>query len=73
MFLDTGANQEPVQVTLSPSGTQLQLLFPNGAQFNHGAGAMLCTYQPGNPGPQGPIDYASPQYRAVVPYTYIIQ
>jgi hypothetical protein len=73
MFLDMGPTQEPVQVTLDQSGTKLQLLFPNGAQFNHPPGAMLCTYQPGNPGPQGPIDYASPQYRAVVPYTYIIQ
>jgi hypothetical protein len=73
MFLETGANQEQVLVTLSQSGTQLQLVFPGGAKLSHPAGAMLCTYQPGNPGPQGPIDYASPQYRAVVPYTYIIQ
>jgi hypothetical protein len=73
MFLETGAHQEAVQVTMDATGTKLQLLFPNGAQFSHPAGSMLCTYQPGNPGPQGPIDYASPQYRAVVPYTYIIQ
>jgi hypothetical protein len=73
MFLDSGATQEPVQVTLDQTGTRLQLLFPNGAQFSHPPGAMLCTYQPGNPGPQGAIDYSSPQYKAVVPYTYIVQ
>ena len=28
---------------------------------------------PGNPGPQGSINYDSPQYKAVVPFTYIIQ
>jgi hypothetical protein len=79
MFLDSGATQEPVQVTqlMDPKTgapqQQLLLLFPSGAQFSHPPGAPLCTYQPGNPGPQGPIDYTSPQYRAVVPYTYIIQ
>jgi hypothetical protein len=73
MFLDSGIYQEPVQVTLDQTGTKLQLLFPNGPQYNHAPGAMLCTYQPGNPGPQGPIDYHSSQYRAVVPFTYIIQ
>ena len=31
MFLDIGATQEPVQVTLNQAGTQLQLLFPQGA------------------------------------------
>jgi len=73
MYLDMGGRQEPVQVTLDATGTKLQLLFPNGAQFAHQPGTMLCTYQPGNPGPQGPIDYGSPQYKAVVPFAYIIQ
>jgi hypothetical protein len=73
MFLDIGAKQEPVQVTLDQTGTRLQLLFPFGARFDHAPGAMLCTYQPGNPGPQGAIDYTSPQYQAVVPYAYIVQ
>jgi hypothetical protein len=85
MFLDSGTTQEPVQVTqllvwdntkqawVPDPSQRLLLLFPNGAQFSHPQGAVLCTYQPGNPGPQGPIDYNSPQYRAVVPYTYIIQ
>jgi hypothetical protein len=73
MFLDSGATQEPVQVTLDQTGTRLQLLFPNGAQFSHPPGATLCTYQPGNPGPQGAIDFTSPQFKAVVPFTYVVQ
>jgi hypothetical protein len=77
MFLDMGANQEQVTVNQSVDSTGtpvLQLSFgTSGAKYNHPPGSMLCNYQPGNPGPQGPIDYGSPQYRAVVPYTYIIQ
>ncbi len=77
MFLDMGATQEQVIVNQSVDSTGtpvLQLSFgATGAKFNHPPGAMLCNYQPGNPGPQGPIDYTSPQYRAVVPYTYIVQ
>ncbi|HEY1377293.1 MAG TPA: hypothetical protein VGF55_10890, partial [Gemmataceae bacterium] len=83
MYLDMGANQEPVTVNQAtveePTGsgkfvTVFQLTFgPTGAKFSHAPGATLCTYQPGNPGPQGPIDYTSPQYKAVVPYAYIIQ
>ena len=73
MFLDIGEKQEPVQVRLDNTGTKLQLLFPFGAKYSHAPGAMLCTYQPGNPGPQGAIDYSSPQYKAVVPFTYIVQ
>jgi hypothetical protein len=82
MYLDMGDRQERVQVTVSPSRTQLWLWFPpvpgvptdlGGAKFTHPPGTMLCTYQPGNPGPQGPINYASPQYKAVVPFAYIVQ
>jgi hypothetical protein len=78
LFLDMGQNQEWVEVigvdynhgtiTVAWSTTA----FPNGS-VGHPAGAMLSTYQPGNPGPQGPIDYESLQYKAVVPYTYVIQ
>ena len=39
----------------------------------HAAGFRLSNFQLGNPGPQGPIDYNTSQYKPVVPYTYIIE
>jgi hypothetical protein len=76
LFLDTGRNQEWVTVqSVNTTLNQITVVWPTTNKFSvgHPGGAMLSNYQPGNPGPQGAINYASPQYKAVVPYTYIIQ
>ena len=77
LYMDMGVNQEAVQVqAINTALGQIAITFAyskNGQSLGHSGSTMLCTYQPGNPGPQGPIDYGSPQYKAVVPYTYIIQ
>jgi hypothetical protein len=39
----------------------------------HAANFTLSYLRPGNPGPQGKVDYSTPQYSQVIPYTVIIQ
>lgn len=75
VFIGMGTSQEMATVTnLQITKGQMTLQFAaGGSQFSHPGGSMICTAQPGNPGPQGPIDYSSQQYKAVVPYTFIIQ
>jgi hypothetical protein len=79
LWADTGTQQEQVQVvSIQPPNPnpqvgdyyyKLRIQFTN----SHPAGFRLSNYRLGNPGPQGPIDYTSPQYSAVVPYTFIIE
>jgi hypothetical protein len=49
------------------------LIVPTGFQKTHAPGFTLSYLMPGNPGPQGPIDYSNPRYSQVIPYTVIIQ
>ncbi len=80
LFADTGVGQEQVTVTASgtdpndPTKGLLTVTFPgaNGS-VGHAAGFTLCNVVPGNPGPQGAIDYNLPQYKGMFPFTYIMQ
>ncbi len=80
LFADTGVNQEPVVVTAttpvvgdSTGSVVLTVSFPAGPSKGHAGGFMLCNVVPGNPGPQGAIDYNLPQYKGLIPFTYIMQ
>jgi hypothetical protein len=74
LYYGSGLTQEAVMVTAVGQTTGLLTLkFPNNTTVGHSPSELLSTYPLGNPGPQGLIDYNSPQYRAVVPYTYIVQ
>jgi hypothetical protein len=83
LWIDTGARQEQVYVEsfAPPAGSgqypTMRIKPRSGSQLGytmpHAAGFRISNVQLGNPGPQGPIDYNSPQYRPVVPYTFVIE
>ena len=72
LYADSGVQMEVLRnCTLDGQGN---LLVPApGFQKTHAAGFTLSYLQPGNPGPQGKIDYTNARFSQVVPYTLIIQ
>jgi hypothetical protein len=71
MYADVGTQQETLQgCTINSNG---QLVVPNGFQRSHAPGFSLSYLRPGNPGPQGSINYFDPRYSQVIPYRVIIQ
>jgi hypothetical protein len=70
MYADTGTQQETLLgCSINPANGQLMV-----PQFRktHAPGFTLSYLLPGNPGPQGGIDYSDPRYSQVFPMKPIV-
>ena len=81
LYADVGASQETLACKYDGSGNIIVQQHVDEATGNlmpgfgktHAANFTLSYLRPGNPGPQGKVDYKADNFSQVIPYTVIIQ